>query len=248
MANIILVHGAWHGAWCWYKTMPALEQRGHRVRAVDLPAHGDDMTDIRTVGMTDYVDHVVATTEAMVGDTGAPVYLVGHSMGGRVITPTANRLGSDLVAGLIFLCAMYAAPGKPAPTIERDGELARARQFLDDGKTWTVDPDALKPIFYADCDDADIELARARLVLETTDLQPQPADEEIRHWQSVPKSYITCRDDRAIPLTQQRQMIADSGADHVIDMPTSHSPFFSAPDALAAHIDDLIDRMNAPAL
>jgi len=248
MANIILVHGAWHGAWCWHKTVPALEQQGHHVQAVDLPAHGDDTTDIRTVGLTDYVDHVTMATETLARNTDAPVFLVGHSMGGRVITPTANRLGSETVAGLVYLCAMYAAPGKPAPTVGRDSELIAARRFSDDGKTWTVDPAALKPIFYDDCDAADIDMARARLVPETTDLLPRPADEEIHHWQSVPKSYITCRDDRAIPLAQQHQMIADSGADHVIDMPTSHSPFFSAPSALASHISDLINRMFGPQL
>src|SRR4051812_2786005 len=42
MATFVLVHGSWHGAWCWYKVTAALEAAGHRVIVPDLPAHGRD--------------------------------------------------------------------------------------------------------------------------------------------------------------------------------------------------------------
>ena len=44
MAHFILVHGAWHGAWCWYKVVPLLRAAGHRVDAINLPGHGIDRT------------------------------------------------------------------------------------------------------------------------------------------------------------------------------------------------------------
>ena len=42
MSRFVLVHGAWHGAWCWEKVVPLLAARGHAARAIDLPGHGDD--------------------------------------------------------------------------------------------------------------------------------------------------------------------------------------------------------------
>jgi pimeloyl-ACP methyl ester carboxylesterase len=57
MSTFVLVHGAWHGAWCWYKVVPRLRQAGHEVIAPDLPSLGRDRTPVaeilaRPVGQT----------------------------------------------------------------------------------------------------------------------------------------------------------------------------------------------------
>ena len=49
MSTYVLVHGAWHGSWCWEKVVPLLEQAGHQVEALDLPGHGQDKTPIREI-------------------------------------------------------------------------------------------------------------------------------------------------------------------------------------------------------
>jgi alpha-beta hydrolase superfamily lysophospholipase len=55
MAEFILVHGAWHGAWCWREVVPRLEARGHMANAIDLPGHGADRSPLDTVSLQDYV-------------------------------------------------------------------------------------------------------------------------------------------------------------------------------------------------
>lgn len=45
--TIILIHGAWHGAWCWYKVAPDLQAKGFHVIAIDFPSHGKDTTNLR---------------------------------------------------------------------------------------------------------------------------------------------------------------------------------------------------------
>lgn len=77
----VLVHGAWHGAWCWQKVVPLLEARGNKVITFDLPGHGDDTTKPENVTLADYVNKLVSVTNAQKG----PVILVGHSMAGVVI-------------------------------------------------------------------------------------------------------------------------------------------------------------------
>ncbi|MBT3661687.1 MAG: alpha/beta fold hydrolase, partial [Rhodospirillaceae bacterium] len=58
MANFVLVHGAYHAAWCWQRVVPVLEQAGHRVSAPDLPGHGDDKAPPADVTMSSYAGRV----------------------------------------------------------------------------------------------------------------------------------------------------------------------------------------------
>lgn len=77
MAEFVLVHGSWHGAWCWREVAARLEVRGHKVAAIDLPAHGADPADPETVTLQDYVNRVIEAVDR----SKAPPLVVGHSMG-----------------------------------------------------------------------------------------------------------------------------------------------------------------------
>jgi pimeloyl-ACP methyl ester carboxylesterase len=84
--HFVLVHGSWHGAWCWEKVTPLLEAAGHVAVAVDLPGHGEDRTPPGDVTLSDYTDRICDVVAAQSG----PVVLVGHSMGGGAITQAAE--------------------------------------------------------------------------------------------------------------------------------------------------------------
>ena len=86
MATYVLVHGAWHGAWCWNKVAPLLEAKGHTVVAPDLPGHGDDDTPRAGVTLESYAKKVADVVSAQ----DEKVILVGHSMGGIAITAGAE--------------------------------------------------------------------------------------------------------------------------------------------------------------
>lgn len=231
MARIVLIHGGWMGAWCWEKLTPLLEQAGHQVTAIDLPGHGEDPTPVRDANMTKYVNTVRTTLAELDG----PAHLVGHGMGGLVITQVAELM-PDRVVSLIYLAALIAPPGEAGPPIGQDSALPEAREFSDDACTMTVKPCAITNVFFADCDDADITRAKQRMVPLSTDMVPAELSQPVRNWPGIPRSYITCLDDRLVPLSLQRKMIDDTGFDHVVEMSTSHSPFYSAPGELAEHI------------
>src|SRR5215831_7941965 len=84
--HFVLVHGAWHGAWAWYRVRALLEADGHTVSVLDLPSHGIDRTPAKGVTLADYVNAVVAVVDA----AAEPVVLVGHSMAGVVISSVAE--------------------------------------------------------------------------------------------------------------------------------------------------------------
>lgn len=104
----ILIHGGWHGAWCWKKVVPLLEAKGNRVFAIDLPGHGNDKTPMATVTLDDYVQKIVRVAKAQTG----PVILVGHSMAGVAIAQAAEVLGTEKVAKLVFLDAFMPKNGE----------------------------------------------------------------------------------------------------------------------------------------
>ena len=102
--SILLVHGAWHSARCWESFTPVLEAQGFAVHTMTLPGHGEKARFGWFVGMRDYVRAVGATADAIVQKSGSPCVLLGHSMGGLVISAAAEARPS-LFSALVYLAA-----------------------------------------------------------------------------------------------------------------------------------------------
>jgi pimeloyl-ACP methyl ester carboxylesterase len=226
-ATVVLVHGAWHGAWCWDRVVEGLAARGVNAVALDLPGHGAS-----TEPLGDLHGDAAAVRRALDALDG-PVVLCGHSYGGAVISEAAS--GHPSVRHLVYLAALMLDAGEscsrsvPIPAGGDPGpasELAPAMQFSDDGTIVTVDPVAGRGIFYADCSDRDIDWAIARLGPQPaiTLQQPIPATA----WREIPSTYVVCADDRAIPPWIQHAFA--ERATNSVAWPTSHSPFVSQPD------------------
>ena len=84
--HFVLIHGAWHGAWCWYKIVAGLEEAGQRATALDLPSGGIDGSPPDTVTLEAQANRVIALLDSL----SEPVVLVGHSAGGAVISLVAE--------------------------------------------------------------------------------------------------------------------------------------------------------------
>lgn len=225
MSTFVLVHGAYHGAWCWHKLTPELEARGHDVITFDLPAHGTDTTPVGEVSFGDYTDRIQTAIEAVE----EPVVLVGHSMAGMVITQAAERCPGEIDT-LVYLTA-YLPPDDESMIDQRvEGSLI-SRSFTVDEKRGVgiVDSDRIEELFYADCSDSDVALARSLLRPEPLEPLSVPVSITPERFGSLPRVYVCCADDRAITIEQQRRMIDDRGTDATIRLETSHSPFLSAP-------------------
>jgi pimeloyl-ACP methyl ester carboxylesterase len=109
MANFVLVHGAWGGAWCWDPVVPLLTAQGHRVLAPDLTGLGARAHLAgQAVNLSTHVQDVVAVLESHRLEQ---VVLVGHSYGGMVVTGAAARAGAR-IASLVYLDAFVPADGQ----------------------------------------------------------------------------------------------------------------------------------------
>lgn len=232
MSTYLLVHGAWHGGWCWRKVVPLLEARGHTVLAPDLPGHGEDKTPTAAVTLKSYADRVCEVAGAQT----EPVILAGHSMGGVVITQAAENC-PDRVAAMVYVTAFLPR--------NRDSLATWARQDRES----MVNPSTMEPrsegsvglrsgsareAFYLQCEDDDVAFAQSRLVDQATAPFGTPVATTPERWGRIPRYYIECVRDRAITLEWQREMQRHSPCRQTFSIDTDHSPFLSAPDQLAA--------------
>jgi hypothetical protein len=103
----------------------------------------------------------------------------------------------------------------------------------------TVERDGVKPTFYGDCDDATVAWVVERLSPQATIIPKTPVSTTPNRWGRLPRAYIQCTEDRAIPLKNQEYFCSNHPCDPVIKMHTSHSPFMSKPQALADHLHGL---------
>jgi pimeloyl-ACP methyl ester carboxylesterase len=234
MSTFVLVHGAWGGAWCWFKVIPLLQKGGHRVIALDLPSHGIDKRSTASVSLEAYVERVGEVLDAC----NEPVVLVGHSMGGIVISRAAE-LKPAKVAKLVYVAAFLLQDGQTLmETVQADtqGQALPNIVLSEDQKSATVKEEALRPVFGADCTDADLALAGTLLVPQAVEPFTSPVRTSAGNWGTIPRIYIECVQDNAISIAMQRAMYAALPCQRVITMETSHMPMLAAPEALADHL------------
>jgi pimeloyl-ACP methyl ester carboxylesterase len=225
MATFGLVHGAWHGAWCWERVVPPLVARGHRVVPVDLPCEDP----VR--GCVGYADVVEAALPA-----GDDLVLVGHSLGGLTIPLVAARRP---VRALVFLCAALPAFGESI-----DDQLARDASMYapgfaahpgrvrhpDGSNSWTGE--AAVEVFYHDCAPAEARAAVARLRRQAS--APRRERCPLTAWPPGRRVSIVCPEDRAIAVDWARRAARERLGVEPIELPGGHSPFLSRPGELAA--------------
>jgi pimeloyl-ACP methyl ester carboxylesterase len=227
-STIMLVHGAWHGSWCWDLVRNALDAQDVTTAVVDNSSVTMLGSDLHADG-----DNLRAALDAVDG----PVVLVGHSYGGAVISDAGAHPN---VERLVYLSAFPLDVGESVMQNELGGgddmKLPEALNF--DGDVVTVEPSRIVEFFYHDCT-PDVAAAAAAQ-LRPMSIAAMAGASRAAAWREKPATYIVCADDRAIPVALQR-----SGAERVgeiVEMPTSHSPFLSRPDDLARVFADLASR------
>jgi pimeloyl-ACP methyl ester carboxylesterase len=218
---LVLVHGAWHGAWCWASLQAELDRRGIASIAIDLPGHGSSILPLG--GLHHDADHLTATLDHLDLDDAV---LVGHSYGGAVITQAAA--GRDDLAHLVYIAAFAlddteSVNGALRSFERREVALGGAVQMADNDCT-TLDVDIAAEALYGSCPPGVIAAALPRLSPQPIATMTEAIAGSPRA--SLPSTYLRCLQDKAVHPDHQAVMAARC-SDHV-DIDTDHSPFISA--------------------
>ncbi len=184
--TFVLIHGAWHGAWCWQKLRSLLTLAGHRVLAPDLPGLGQDRTPLAAITFASYVERVIDLLDR----THEPVILVGHSLGGMTISQVAEER-PEKIRWLAYLTAVLPRAGESASSIldAMGPDQALFSCIESDEKSMRLRLPESLPFFYHDCLPEDSRLAEK--LLRSQALLPLAVPVALsQRFAGVPRAYL----------------------------------------------------------
>ena len=229
---MVLVHGAWHGAWCWSRVLPLL-------RAAGVPAHAVTLTGVgerahllgSTIDLHTHIQDVIGLIEA---EELSRVVLVGHSYGGIVITGVADRLQREQpqrLAHLVYLDAVVPEPGESWSSCHTPAtRQARIDAAAPSGGLSFPPPDAA--VF--GLDGADRDWVNRRQTPQPFAVYRQPLHFDAARVAVLPRSFIDCTSPALPTIAASRIRVRREPGWQVHEMHTGHDPMVSEPRALAA--------------
>ncbi len=237
--TVVLIHGAWAGAWVWDALVGELSKLDLDTRTLELPGNGFHDLPPEDVRETDFP----AAVDDAIGTAAGPVCLVGHSGGGMLVTYGADR-HADKVTHAVWIAGMLLPNGESFDDIQ-DRIAGQGERFgitphvvaSEDGLSTSVPPDRAIGYFFNDLPERAAREAAGRLT-------PQPAAGRrlaVRTgpaFDRVRKLYILAGDDRTVIPEAQRMMAENAPGIAVREVDTGHCPHVSRPEMTAVLISD----------
>ena len=237
---LVLVHGAWGGAWIWRRLLEPLRAAGHEVHAVTLTGDGE-RAHLRTpdVSLQTHIDDVLGLVEA---EELSDLVLVGHSYGGMVITGAAAALRSRdprRVRSLVYVDAMVPLPGEGwgdahAPEIVA---ARRAAAAAHDNALPPPDPATGFALSAADTD-----WLRRRHVPHPFGMYRVPLHYDGALIEALPRLFIDCTQPAYPTIDAMRRRVRAQPGWQVVELATGHFPMLTLPEALVRHLLDFAGR------
>lgn len=240
MADIVLVHGAWHGGWSWNPVARRLRASGHEVHAPTLTGvceriHLATPETGVSVHVADIVNHIRFNELS-------DIVLVGHSYGGAVITGVASEV-ADRIAALVYLDAFNIE--ESGTSLFDNSPEWRVRQLRDAAEAyngWQIPPDPLVPIWASSPESHEI-LTRLTtphtLACFTEPIVLSGAEKTI-----ADRTYILCADYDPSPFQPFYARYRDDPVWHTARIPGKHDAPIATPDRVAQEIDTVADRVS----
>jgi pimeloyl-ACP methyl ester carboxylesterase len=234
----VLVHGAWHGGWCWRAVADRLHAAGHRVSCPTLTGVGERHH--LASAAVDLATHIADVTGHLEAEELEDVILVGHSYGGTVITGVADRLPGR-IAAMIYLDAFVPRDGQSMLDMMPPERGARIRTSAEQGggMVASMSTEALG-----------VEGDAAQWVARRITPQPfatfsQPIRLQGTLPASVPRTYIYCSGRPTGSFDQFSRALRDDPQWRYRELATGHDAMVSDPDGTATLLLDAASALEA---
>ncbi len=227
MATFVLVHGSWHGGWCWKRLAPLLRDSGHETYTPTLTGMGDRAH--TTPSKIRLETHIEDVARLLHFEDLHDVVLVGHSYGGMVVTGAAAR-EEDRLRSLVYLDAYLPEPGESEADIWPPTMAADVKTDFDAGRTHRSMP---PPSFFGL--DGDLAAwAQDRLTPQPLSVYMEPAIDE--PLPELPARFIHCTNGPLAQVFSEFATRARARGWPVDEMSTGHDAMLTQPDELAEHL------------
>ncbi len=240
MANLILIHGAWHNAKVWDKLMPYIDKK-HKVIAIEMP--GRNPSDTRTYRHIN-LETYVRTIEEVISSLDSPCYLLGHSLAGLSISQVAQNM-PDKIKALIYLCAFIPSDGESMLDITsqiKNPGIKTELEFHPKANRININrSDITRETFYQNCLAQDANAALSAL-------NPEPLRAFSSHvslskaFDLTQKIYIKATKDRSILAAEQDKMILKANIQKTVEIDSDHSPFLSCTTKLSNILNTILEQ------
>jgi len=241
-STYVLVHGAFLGAWSWEKIKNNLEGLGHKVISVDLPAHGNDKTNIKNITMKSYTQKVTSIINAQ----DEKVILVGHSFGGVTISQVAEYIPNK-VKGLVYISALLLPNNQSllGSTKSIPKSLAfKHLVFSKDHSYVSVDEKFLHEGFAKDLAYGDFLIQKKKFVVEPTKPFSYKLQISEDNWGSIDRFYVETLKDNAVLPSFQKSMYNAASVNKVYTLDSDHLPMLSNANKLSSYLDDVANQLK----
>ncbi|MBM7804988.1 pimeloyl-ACP methyl ester carboxylesterase [Geodermatophilus bullaregiensis] len=232
MADIVLVHGAWGGSWCWRLLLPLLWGAGHRVVTVTLTGLGERAHQLSPhVTLATHVQDVVTAVRA---EECRHAVLVGHSYGGLVVTGAADRL-ADEVGPLVYLDAVVPTPGECWSTGNPPEVREQRRAAIE--RSGVIPPPDPSIFGLAGADAAWVE---RRLTPHPGGTYDDPLDFDGGRWAGRPRFYLSCTNPVLPTIAPFHERVRTQPGWHVSEYDAGHNLQITHPQELAAALEEVV--------
>jgi len=242
-STFVLVHGAWQASFVWDKVKAALESQGNKVIKVELLGHGDDQTPVSEITFDGYVKQVTDVIDGL----NTPVVLVGHSLGGAIITQAAT-IAPQKIEKLVYVAGFIPQSGSSVfdySAMDSGTLIPSVLEFSSDGNTVTIaDPEVnMRDVFCQYGSDEDIDLLVEKLRPEPVAAAGTPLNYNIDVYGTIAnKYYIYTTEDKAISYPFQQQMVNEAHITKTYKIESGHSPFLSKPNELVQLLNQITQQ------
>ena len=235
MANFVLVHGAWHGGWCWQRVMAALQKGGHRVHAVTLTGLGERAHLLSpAITLETHINDVANLIEA---EELSDVVLAVHSYAGMIGTAVADRVGKHL-KHLVYVDAVVPKLGESWSSTQSSATQQQRMAAAQAAPNFSFPPP--DPEVFG-LRGADREWAQRRQTPHPGHTYPAPLNFDAQRVAAVPRTFISCSQPALATIEPSRLRVQDptfwDGAwlphSRFVELKTGHDPMISEPAALA---------------
>ena len=228
--QFVLVHGAWHGAWCWSRVLPRLRAAGHDAHAVTLTGVGDRAhllsPDIRIA------THVADVVGLIVCEELTDVVLVGHSYGGMVITGVADRMEAehcDVLRHIVYVDGSAPRSGESWSSPHKP-EVVAARVAAAEAGGGLAIPQPDASVF--GLDGADRDWVNRRMTPQPFGLYRDPLVFDEARVARLPRTFVDCNQPAFPNIDPMRRRVRSESGWNVVEIATGHDVMVSEPARL----------------